>query len=177
MTDSLSLSALKTRSKLSTSSADNVIVNETSSSVSCGPMPTNTGASFTGVTITRTSSNAISRPSESFTIKVNVSSPYQSSTAPNVTSKSSMDTVIFSFPETVNVKASSSISPMYPEKSSTRLSSSAKVKFSGKAMVGESLTGVTVKRKLVSSLKFPLSVPVTVIVTFPLKFKAGVMVS
>ena len=166
MTDSLSLSALKIRSKLSTSSADNVIVNETSSSVVSGSISVSTGVSFTGVTITRTSSNAISRPSESFTIKVNVSSPYQSSTAPNVTSKSSMDTVIFSFPETVNVKASSSISPMYPEKSSTRLPSSAKVNPSGNSMVGASFTGITVNSKLPSSVKNP-SLTVTEIFATP----------
>ena len=88
-----------------------------------------------------------------------------------------MSTVILLFPETVRVRASSSISPMYCVKSSTRLSSSAKVKLSGNVIVGESLTGATVKRKLASLLKFPLSVPVTEIVTAPLKFNAGVMVS
>ena len=66
---------------------------------------------------------------------------------------------------------------MYPAKSSTRVSSSAKVKLSGKVIIGGSFTGMTVKRKLVSLLKFPLSVAVTVIVTIPLKFNAGVIVS
>ena len=66
---------------------------------------------------------------------------------------------------------------MYCIKSLTRLSSSIKVKLSGKLIVGESFTGKTVKRKLVSPLKFPLSVPVTIMVTIPLKFKTGVMVS
>ena len=86
VTDSLSLSALKISSELSTSSADKVIVNDTSSFVPSGPMYSNSGESLTGVTITRTSSNAISLPSESLTIKVSVSSPYQFSTDPNVTS-------------------------------------------------------------------------------------------
>ena len=88
-----------------------------------------------------------------------------------------MSTVISIFPETVSINESSSISPMYAEKSSTKLSSSAKVKLSGKVIVGASLTGITVKTKLVSLLKFPLSVTVTVIVTIPLKFNTGVMVS
>ena len=55
-----------------------------------------------------------------------------------------MDTVIFSFPETVRVNSSPSISAMYSVKSSIRLSSSAKVKLSGKVIVGGSFTGITV---------------------------------
>ena len=87
-------------------------------------------------------------PSLSSTVKVKVSVPFQSCTEPNVTSKPFMDTEIFSFPETVSAKESSSISPMYGEKSSTRLSSSKNTKTSGNTMVGGSFTEVTVSTKV-----------------------------
>ena len=85
LTNSLSLSASNINSELSTSSAYKVIVKATSSLVSCAPMTVNSGASFTGVTTTRTSSTAMSLPSESLTINVRISSPCQFISALKVT--------------------------------------------------------------------------------------------
>ena len=111
----------------------------------------------------------------SFTVKVNISVPCQSGTAPNVTSKPIISTVTLLLPETVNVKSSSSISPMCCVKFSTRLPSSSNVKLAGKSMVGASFTGITVNINTVLSVYSP-SVTDTLICTSPLKSGAGVMV-
>ena len=114
-----------------------------SSSVVSAPTSVSTGPSFTGVTITLTKSDAVAE-STSETVNVNISEPFQSCTAPNVTSKPSMDTVTFMLPETDRTKTSSSISSTKLLRSSTRLPSSSNVKLSGKTMVGESFMGLTV---------------------------------
>ena len=123
--------------------ASSVSTNGVSSSVVSAPTSVSTGPSFTGVTITLTKSDAVAE-STSETVNVNISEPFQSCTAPNVTSKPSMDTVTFMLPETDRTKTSSSISSTKLLRSSTRLPSSSNVKLSGKTMVGESFMGLTV---------------------------------
>ena len=81
-------------------------------------------------------------------VKVIVSVPLKSCNAPNDTAKSSMDTVIFIFSDTVKTNPSSSLSSTNPLKSSTRLLSSAKVKLSGNSIVGTSFTGAIVSTKV-----------------------------
>ena len=111
-TDSLSLSALNVKlSPSSGSIANKVIVNETSSFVSCGSIAISTGASFTGVTITLTLSIAVSLESSS-TLNVNISVPFQFTEAVNVTRYPSILTVISSFPIMVNSRISPSTSSM-----------------------------------------------------------------
>ena len=62
LTASLSLDALKLSSVSSTSLAEIAIVKDSSSSISCTTISVNIGASFTGVTIIFTSSEAIALP-------------------------------------------------------------------------------------------------------------------
>ena len=70
-------------------------------------------------------------------------------------------------PETVKINSFPSTSPMYPAKSSTRLSSSAKMKVSGKVIVGGSFTGITVSTN-VSVAVSNKSLTVTKIFAIPL---------
>ena len=119
------------------------------------------------MTIISTSSVATKRPWSSFTVKVTISVPFQSCADPNVISKLTISIVTLSLSVTDNVNASSSISEMYPLKSTNNELSSANVKLSGKDMVGGSFTGVTVNTKVSSSVKNP-SLTVTVISESPL---------
>ena len=146
-----------------------------SSSVDVSGITSSSGESFTGATMISTSSDAMALPWASSTVKVNISVPCQSATAPNVTSKPIISTVTLLLPETVNVKSSPSISLKYPEKSSVRSSSSANVKLPGKSIVGSSFTGITINVNTVLSVYSP-SVTDTLIWTSPLKSGAGVMV-
>ena len=82
----------------------------------------------------------------------------------------------FTLPDTLRLNSSSSISPMYCVKSSTKLPSSSNVKLSGRYMVGASFTGSTVNVNTVLSVYSP-SVTDILITTSPLKSSAGTIVN
>ena len=94
----------------STSSAKTVMVKISSSGVIWSSISVRTGASFTPVTIISISSDATALFCKSSTVKVRVSTPFQSDKELKVTSKFVISTIIFVLPDTVSVKSSPSIS-------------------------------------------------------------------
>ena len=116
-----------------------------------------TGASFTGVTIIETTSEAVDLPISlaslvalSLTVNVTCSVPFQLASAPNVIDMPDILTVTFWFPVAVRVSASPSGSLTKGVISMTSCPSSPNVNESGKLMMGVlSITGM--KHTLVGS--------------------------